>query len=956
MTPASPPGASCFRGALRIAGTVLLASACGDDTTGPRPPVPASIIVDPPTLTFSWVGESQRLRAEALDEAGTILTEAVVSWASTNPAAVTVSPAGVAAAAGAGQATITASSGAATASVSATVTLVPVSIEKISGDAQRGTTGSQLPESLVTEVRDLGGTPIPSMPVSWIVSGGGGAVTSSGDRTDDEGRAYAGWTLGAATGSQSVTARSGTLETVFTAEAFAPLGVSMVPASARIQVADSADFALALTGGDPGKTASWRCTAPDAAVVSIRPTTLGCRATGLAAGSTTVSAAVTKGADRGTASAEIEVGELSGAVHIAGIEPAVLVEGGAATIHGTGFAAVASENRVTIGSLDASISSATSTRLTLTVPRATCLPPRQALLLVSNPSATASRSVAVTPPPEETALAVGSFRTTPAGTGCLHLPGSASGGEYLIGVLSTSEAASSLTAVSLAGIPGEPGVVATSPAADAPGGARIATVATRMRIGGGGRAPPPGLGSPGALREWSAGRWEAEAQLKAEAGAELARLGRAPATSPPAGSPSPLEPGDRRTLWVAPGASCKAGTRVEAVVRSVGPDIAWLEDLANPAGGLTDVQLDTLDTFYATRVRPIHDRYFGEVSDVDGNGRILVLLTHEINKAAGAAGFVTPTDLYPTTECATSNHAEIFYGFVPEDADSSGGGVNRGVALGIYRILLAHEIAHLIQANAYVLGESGRKTIWEIEGGATLAEQLVAYERFGHGPRQNLGLAAVDQSEESRAWYWGGWIAEMASFFGWDGLGRGSGRVRGAPEECTWIGSIEEGNTGPCAGRHVYGVPSMLLRYVMDRWGEGYPGADAALIRRVTGSPATGFSTLEEVSGEGIEEILAGFYIALWGDGRPSSPGRVWDWMASWDLHDIFGRLPDEFRLQPRTSSSRSPRTTAEVRGGSSLYLHWTPTGSLAPTSIRVTAPSGAPVPGHVSLWAWRIR
>ena len=233
MTAASPPRGSSFRRTQRIVAAVLLASACGDDATGPEPPVPASITIEPPGLTFSWVGESHRLRTEARDEAGAILTETVVSWTSTNPAAVTVSQTGIATAAGAGQAMITASSGAATASVNATVMLVPVSIERIAGDAQRGTTGSPLPEILVTEVRDLGGTPVPGVPVSWTVSGGSGTVTSPGDRTDDEGRASARWTLGAATGSQSVTARSGMLETVFTAEAFAPLGAAMDPGSAQ---------------------------------------------------------------------------------------------------------------------------------------------------------------------------------------------------------------------------------------------------------------------------------------------------------------------------------------------------------------------------------------------------------------------------------------------------------------------------------------------------------------------------------------------------------------------------------------------------------------------------------------------------------------------------------------------------------------------------------------------------
>ena len=181
---------------------------------------------------------------------------------------------------------------------------------------------------------------------------------------------------------------------------------------------------------------------------------------------------------------------------------------------------------------------------------------------------------------------------------------------------------------------------------------------------------------------------------------------------------------------------------------------------------------------------------------MDLNGRVLVLLTHEVNKVVGLGGYVTPTDLYPTTQCTTSNHAEIFYVSVPEAGGGDGGAPNSAYVLAAYRNLLTHEIAHLVQANAYVFGGSGEKTIWEIEGGATLAEQLVAYELFGHGPGQNLGHAQVEQTEESRAWYWSGWIADMVSFFGWDGFGDGSGRVRGAPEECTWIGTEEDGNTG----------------------------------------------------------------------------------------------------------------------------------------------------------------
>ena len=99
---------------------------------------------------------------------------------------------------------------------------------------------------------------------------------------------------------------------------------------------------------------------------------------------------------------------------------------------------------------------------------------------------------------------------------------------------------------------------------------------------------------------------------------------------------------------------------------------------------------------------------------------------------------------------------------------------------------------------------------------------------------------------------------------------------------------MEEGNTGPCPGRLVYGAPSMLPRFVMDRRDGGQPGGEAAPTRGVTSSPATGFSTLEEVSGEEIEANLPESCIAPWRDGRQSSPGRVRDRTASWDLRELL--------------------------------------------------------------------
>ena len=561
----------------------------------------------------------------------------------------------------------------------------------------------------------------------------------------------------------------------------------MNPLSASVQVGQSADFVLTTSGGDPDQPETWTCASPDVGVVSVELTTIGCRATGLAEGSATISAVVAKGADRATAAAELVVGEVPGAVRITGIEPVVLIEGEPAAIHGTGFSTVASENRVTIGGLDALVSSATATRLTLTVPRAECLPPRHGLLLVSNASATASMSVGITPPREDVDLPVGEYRYTTAGNGCLHLPGSAAGGEYLIGVASTSEVPSSLTPVSLAGTPGDASVVAVPWAAAPRPVLATRTVAAGERIGSsaGGGAPPLSrqLESLAPLQEWSTGRREAEAWLRAREAAELALLARPPAPSPPTGPPARMALGERFTLWADPGGSCTTGTQVEAVVRFVGTHTVWLEDLANPSGTFSDAEFEGLDAFYASRVQPVHDRYFGELSDV-GPERAHPRPTHSGGQQGGGPGRRRHAD-GPVSDdrvrdeqprrdllrCRAESGWRRWRGAEPVRPCSPA-----------IATCWCTRSPTWFRANAYVLGGSGEKTIWEIEGGATLAEQLVAYDLFGHGSGRNLGPGPPRSTSRKRA-----------------GLGTGAA---GSPTWCRSSGGTTSGmEAAGCAAR-----------------------------------------------------------------------------------------------------------------------------------------------------------
>ena len=137
---------------------------------------------------------------------------------------------------------------------------------------------------------------------------------------------------------------------------------------------------------------------------------------------------------------------------ISGVEPTVLVEGQEARITGSGFSIAAAQNQVSVGGVAARVTSASATSLSIVVPWSDCLPPRRDELRVSVGSQSDARTIGVTPrTPEDLELQQYWYRYSYAGNGCVHLPGGVSGGEYLIGVVSTSEVPSSVARVTLVG-------------------------------------------------------------------------------------------------------------------------------------------------------------------------------------------------------------------------------------------------------------------------------------------------------------------------------------------------------------------------------------------------------------------------------------------------------------------------------------------------------------------------
>ena len=88
-----------------------------------------------------------------------------------------------------------------------------------------------------------------------------------------------------------------------------PVEATMAPASASVLIGNSVVFAVNASGGVAGDAASWTCNTSNSGIASVSVVSAGCQATGVAAGSVTVTATVTKSGETVNVGAQLTVTE-----------------------------------------------------------------------------------------------------------------------------------------------------------------------------------------------------------------------------------------------------------------------------------------------------------------------------------------------------------------------------------------------------------------------------------------------------------------------------------------------------------------------------------------------------------------------------------------------------------------------------------------------------------------------
>jgi len=741
-------------------------------------------------------------------------------------------------------------------------------------------------------------------------------------------------------------------------------GPDPAPSVARVDVAGATNAisidetvqltATAFDGDDNvlvGKQFTWSSNNEGVATVSTSGLVRG-----VAGGPVTISATT----DNRSGSFAIQVTAPEPVV-VSAVTPNPLVPGQPATISGSGFSAVPQNNTVTIGGTPTTVNAATTTSLTVSVPGSLCTggdAPVQVRVgtRTSNafPAAAQINGTAIN-------LAAGQqlVLTDPAAF-CLQFGASSSSEAYLIGVQSVSESGSLVTSARVSAVPAASAPAsAASPLAAAAAASRAAT-----------RLPIDRALVDRRRRHQAA---EAEHQRGDAAMtapyldqiAEYHRLRASREATAAATIPSGLNVGDNVEVRVLSTTQCNQFATITTTVQAIGQFAVLLADAANPANGYTAADFQSLATYFDDLVYTTDTDYFGSPGDVDGNSRIAIVVTREVNERGGdLLGFVTTGDLNP--QCQGGNLAELIYAVAPDPTGSAGFQYSLEAARADSRWLLAHEFVHVIQNGRRIPAGNGSLAGWQSEGQAVYAEQLVGFAATGRQPAQNYGFSVIFNCADplqgcANALDEFDWFVltflDLLLYYGFDLScnvnvpGSCDTPIQGTPEQCTWV----QDDTGqPCFNREIYGVPAVFLTWLTDQFGPSFAGGRQGLHRQMIGNPQTGFASITALVGQPMNQLLAQWAAMLYVDDRVAGADpRLY--LPSWNLFDFASLLRVSAQLRTRDHAFAAFSDLVQIRGGSAAYFKLSGAGRPE-TAVRVRRSDEGVLPAGMQVFIVRLQ
>ena len=386
---------------------------------------------------------------------------------------------------------------------------------------------------------------------------------------------------------------------------------------------------------------------------------------------------------------------------------------------------------------------------------------------------------------------------------------------------------------------------------------------------------------------------------------------------------------------------CTTGYKeIRAVVKKTTAHATIAQDVAAPTPGFSAADFNDIGNEFESLIYPTDTLYFGGESDRNGDGRVTILYTPEVNRAtaSGAAGFVAgffwPGDLVKKSEyaqigieCPQTNEQEIFYMLVPDPAGTINGN-QRSVTVVRQntRGTIAHEFQHMINQGRRLLNPAvdSAETVWLNEALSHMAEEVVGRVKRGFGDFERLTYSDVNPNPSSPEDY--------SAFFRQNLL-----RYR------SWMQRPDTSSpTSNSAGRQLAprGAAWMMLRYAADFHSGGNM---KSFLRRVVGGPDIGLrNLLQHSNGAQFDDLLSGWLISQFTDGLniPGLPARYQ--MLSWAVRDAMSGANNN--VFPLLVTPLPANVETKSISGSGNYFRLTRVGPSPETTFRMQAQSGSMV------------
>jgi hypothetical protein len=376
---------------------------------------------------------------------------------------------------------------------------------------------------------------------------------------------------------------------------------------------------------------------------------------------------------------------------------------------------------------------------------------------------------------------------------------------------------------------------------------------------------------------------------------------------------------------------------VGARLAFVGSNILLYVDTLSPANGFTSEQLDNFGHYFDATLDSIAVTNFGSPSDVDQNGRVIMLLSPVVNADSPAstcstqgfvAGFFSPDDFDGPSD-PNSNQGEVFYSIVPDPAGTVSCAHSVADLGADIPATFLHELQHLIYYSHHVVLNGGQQgSSWMDEGLSIVAEELGATYFETKCPPPSCRTNPAQLFPDSAQGFVQSFLYDSYAY---------------ALTPDTASLTLHTDDQGGFSWR---GGDWLLMRWLGDQ-------AGSALFKRLEDGSADGVANIEAATGKSFPALFADFGLALYTDSLPGLPrttAPAANRFVSRNVKQLWARLfttsggtngitrENPVQLFPITTDSAA---SVMVPGTTTFFRLDTPS-TAATVTIRFATPNGS--------------